>query len=356
MNEFRSLPKRLVTRRQVLVGAAAFAAPALIGPAIRAQENVVYVNTYGGSWTNAEIEAYFKPFTKETGIEVKTVTPVNAAKFKAQVVNKTYDWTVSSIGSTEFELAKLDGLMEPIDKSVVDVSKIAKENVIDNFGINSVALSYTLVYRKDKFPNGGPKSWADFWDVKKFPGNRSLCNRSWTALGQALLADGVPLDKVYPMDIDRAFKKMNEIKPHIKVWWEQNTQAQQLIKDGEVDLIQMPSARAQELIDQGVPLEIVWNGAENYWSYWFVSKGAPNATAGWKLIDVAARPETQAHFCKLLPYGPSHADAFKFMDATLAAKLPTTPEHLALAYKPDPLWIGTRLPAIKERWTQWIAS
>ena len=128
----------------------------------------------------------------------------------------------------------------------------------------SYSLGTNLVYRKDRFPNGGPQNWADFWDVKRFPGPRCLFDRSFTCLAFALLADGVPIDKLYPMDVDRAFRKMNEIKPHIKVWWREGAQSQQLIRDGEVVMIGMWSARAIDLIEDKVPLEIVWNGAELY--------------------------------------------------------------------------------------------
>ena len=329
MKKNHASSKGSLSRRKLIAaaGAGALVAPSLLSRAAQAQENVVYINTYGGSWTNAEIEAYIKPFTQETGITVRTVTPVVTAKRKAQVVSKNYEWDFCTIDGGEYEFAKNEGLLEPIDHSVVDVSKIPKENIQGDCVIAAVALTFALVYRKDKYPQG-PKNWADFWDVKKFPGSRSFYNRPWTALGQALIADGVPVDKVYPMDLDRAFKKMDQIKPHVKVWWEQNTQAQQLIKDGEVDMIQMATARAQELIDQGVPIEIVWHGAETHWSYWFVSKGSPRAKAAWKFIDLASRPDRQAAFCNLLPYGPSHPDAFKFIDAATANKLPTKPEHL----------------------------
>src|SRR5258705_369542 len=67
-------------------------------------------------------------------------------------------------------------------------------------GISYCALGTNLCYRRDKFPNGGPQSWADFWDVKKFPGTRSLYNNAPRTLAFALLADGVAPDKLYPMD------------------------------------------------------------------------------------------------------------------------------------------------------------
>jgi putative spermidine/putrescine transport system substrate-binding protein len=244
-------------------GMALIAAPYVWSNRARAQDRTLFVNTWGGSWTTAEESAYFKPFTAETGIKVRTVAPVSFAKLKAQVLSRTYEWDVSSANIVEFSQAVREGLVEPIDKSIVDPARFPPGNITD-FGAAGMTLATCLVYRTDKFPNGGPQSWADFWDVKTFPGARCLFNRSFTSLAFALLADGVPADKLYPMDIERAFKKLDQIKPHIKVWWTQGNQSQQLIADGEVDMIGMWNARAQELIDRGAPLKIVWNGAENY--------------------------------------------------------------------------------------------
>ena len=154
-------------------------------------------------------------------------------------------------------------------------------------GIAQNILGTALCYRSDKYPSGGPKSWADFWDVKKFPGARSLClNDSPRTLIFALLADGVPRDQLYPLDIDRAFKKLDQIKPHIKVWWREGTQSQQLIRDGEVDMMSIWNARASELKQQGVPVEVVWNGAVRSTSTWGVLKGAPNRKLAWEFIAV----------------------------------------------------------------------
>ena len=74
-----------------------------------------------------------------------------------------------------------------------------------------------------------------------------MLNNPVRTLQFALVADGVPLDKVFPIDVDRAFKKLEQIKPHIKVWWTQGNQSQQLMRDGEVDMMVMWNARASEL-------------------------------------------------------------------------------------------------------------
>jgi len=216
-----SQPIRPSRRSVIRTGSVALiAAPYVWKSRAQAQEQTLFVNTWGGSWTAAEESAYFKPFTEKTGIKIRTVAPVSFAKLKAQVRSRAYEWDVSSAGVVEYTQAVVEGLLERVDKSIVDPAKFPPGNVAD-FGVASMSLGTCLVYRADKFPNGGPESWAEFWDVRKFPGRRSLYNRSFTNLAFALLADGVSANELYPMDIERAFKKLDQIKPHIKVWWTQ---------------------------------------------------------------------------------------------------------------------------------------
>jgi putative spermidine/putrescine transport system substrate-binding protein len=358
--EFPQHDSAPIARRTLLkVGAESLAgvlaAPYVIGNEAAAEENIVYVNTWGGSWTAAEDAAFYKPFTQQTGIAVRTVAPMNYAKIKAIVQTHNYEWDVSGSTDVEAKEAQRAGLLEPIDYSVLHKELIPQGNIIGDT-LAGVALGTCLVYRKDKFPNGGPQSWADFWDVKRFPGYRCLYNRSFTALAFALLADGVPVDQIYPMDLDRAFKKLDEIKPYIKVWWTQATQSQQLIADGEVDMIGMWNARAQELIDRGQPLEIVWNGCENSMAYKYVLKGTPRAKQSWKYLEFISQPEPQAKFCTLMSYGPSNPKAFDLISPADARRMPTNPEYIRIGYKPNGDWLAPRMNELRERFAQWLVS
>ena len=231
------------------------AAAAVVGPLIVtertiAQTRTLYVNTWGGSYMAAQDAAYFKPFTAATGIQIRTVTPVSYGKVKAQVQSGRYEFDMTSINSMMWLRAVREGLAEPIDWTIVHKDKVPADAVVaDGHGIASNIQGTNLCYRSDKFPNGGPGTWADFWDVKKFPGNRGLCiSDSPRTLIFALLADGVPREKLYPLDLDRAFAKLDEIKPHIKVWWREGNQSQQLLRDGELDMMSIWNARADRLV------------------------------------------------------------------------------------------------------------
>ena len=343
-------------RRAFLKGAAlATVGPLIVTDRTIAQTRTIYVNTWGGSWTAAEEAAFFKPFTDQTGIRVKTVAPVSYAKLKAQVQSGSYEWDITAITQADLLRADREGLLEPIDWSVVKKDRLFPNAVYAN-GLAYCALGTNLAYRRDKFPQGGPKTWADFWDAKKFPGNRSMLNNAVRTAQFALVADGVPPDKVFPMDVDRAFRKLDQIKPHVKVWWTQGNQSQQLMRDGEVDMMVMWNARASELAQQGHPVELVWHGATITTTMWGVAKNAPNRKLAWEFLQFAVQAKPQADFANRLFYGPTNPDAFKYVSAEVARQLPTYPENAKVAIKPNTVWEADNTAKIQERFTQWLAG
>ena len=138
-------------------------------PGARAEARTVYVNSYGGVWETSWKKAFFDPFTAQTGIEIKTVPGVSFAKLKAQVQSQQLRVGRGQSRRRRIRQAVLEGLLEKVDRSAAKADQLPP-NIVREYGITSYSLGTNLVYRKDKFPNGGPQSWADFWDVKKFPG------------------------------------------------------------------------------------------------------------------------------------------------------------------------------------------
>ncbi len=346
-----------ISRRALLKGSAGatalLAAPMLMRGIAVAQDKTLFVGTYGGPWQAAEEAAFYKPFTERTGIQVRPVQGVSLAKVKAQVQSGNYDFDITDI---EYLTAEYGNLVEPIDFSVIDTKNIPKESIVRN-GFRDVVLSTVLIYRKDKFPNGGPKNWADFWDVKKFPGKRSLGTRANTVCEQALLADGVPRDKVYPLDVDRAMKKLGEIKPNILVWWTQAAQSQQLIRDGEVDMMAIWSSGAQRLVADGLPIEIVWDGAHiESGGCFYVPKGDPRSKMAFQYLETYMDPKLHAQFASTLGYGPGNALSFQYMTKEQIERSPNSPEKLAVGVVPDYEWLTPRFDDIKAKFAEFIAA
>ncbi|WP_249789782.1 extracellular solute-binding protein [Bradyrhizobium hereditatis] len=203
-------------------------------------------------------------------------------------------------------------MLEPIDYSIYKKEEL--EGLVNYakhpFGVAALFYSFVMAYNTEVFPANKPRptSWAEFWDVKKFPAARSLVSGALGGEGpweEALLADGVAPDKIYPMDIDRIFASLDKIKPHIRKWWANGSEIQQIVRDKGATIMNSYDARVNLLIDQGAPLEINRNRSKVTWDYWAIPKGSPNVKSAQKLIEFATRADRQAARGKLVAFGPT---------------------------------------------------
>ena len=213
-----------------------------------------------------------------------------------------------------------------------------------------------LAYRTDKFGAKGPQSWRDYFDTVKFPGRRAMRRSPIDTLELALLAEGVAPAKLYPLDVDRAFKKLDQIKKSIAVWWTGGAQTSQLLQSGEVDMCPTWNARAQTVIDANSPVKISWNQGLYSIEGWGIPKGNPKAAIGRRFVAFCANAKRQAAFTEFLSYGPTNPNAYKYIKPEVAAKLPTAPNifpHIILAK--EEWWADNRQKA-EERFTAWMLS
>ena len=143
--------------------------------------------------------------------------------------------------------------------------------------VGDIWFSSVLGYNNQTFPTGKqPKSWAEFWDIKKFAGPRMLADLASGAvdLEFALLADGVPKDKLYPIDVNRAFKAMDRVRPSIRKFWDTGALSAQMLADKEVVLGSIWNGRLQSVAEKGAPLAIEWNEAMLQSQYWARHEGS----------------------------------------------------------------------------------
>ncbi|WP_346348063.1 ABC transporter substrate-binding protein [Bradyrhizobium sp. 139] len=323
----------------------------------------------GGDVGKAYIEAYVRPFQAETGIKVIAITDqISLAKFDLMVTTKSVSVDVASMNQGSALVAAGKDLLEQIDYSIY--SKGELDGLFDfakqPFGVGMVIYSYLMVYNTEKFPANKPRptNWAEFWDVKTFPGIRALVSGRNGAEGpweEALLAEGVSPDKIYPMDIDRVFASLDRIKPHIRKWWTVGSEIQQIMQDKAADLVQSYSGRAGVAISRGAPMELNRNQSKLQWDYWVIPKGSPNAQNAQRFIEFTARAERQAAFARLFPEGPTNQNAFKFLPQDLARKLPTHPDYMANAIPINMQWYSergsgglTNAERLRERWNEWV--
>lgn len=350
---------RGLSRRDFVKGAAATAAMISVGPFVhtmaKGASNKLVYSGWGGAYQDAVREAILQPFTKATGIEVVEIKiGPTIAHVKAQVQSKNVEWDVAELEAPDMLRGKQEALLEKIDLSRIDTKDLVKE-AIDEAGIGAIVFSTVLAYSAVIYPAGKPhpKGWAAFWDVKKWPGRRFLQDQVKLNLEFALMADGAPKDKLYPLDVERAFKSLNRIKPHIAVWWKKGAQPPQLLTDREADLGSSWNGRITTEKWKGAPMDVEWEEGIAQYQYYSIPKGAPNREAALRFIDFAIKPQRQARSAELVPYGPTNRKAIALIDKKKAPDLPTYPGNLKRQVSFNEEWWLKNEEALIKRWEAW---
>ncbi len=350
-----------LSRRRFLQGTVAGAA--VLGfPAIvrSAGERKIVTRDPGGPFTKGFGEAFYEPFKKATGITVVGIQGQHepTGMMKAMVETKNYTWDMGLLSKSSHQsLVNIDYLepIAPAGGPGPNLSKIP-ENMRTEFLMGTDVYATLLAYRTDTMGKTPLKGWKDFWDIANFPGSRSLRKHPFDTLEQALLADGVAPDQLYPIDFDRAFKSLDKIKEHIDVWWTGGAQTSQLLKAGEVDILPTWNGRAQVAIDDDAPVKLVWNQA--LWTYegWSILKGTPNADLCREFIEFCATGEAQARYTPHVAYGPTSPDAYNHVDPERAKVLPTNPEYFKNMIEVNTDFWGKNKDTASERFNAWLLS
>jgi putative spermidine/putrescine transport system substrate-binding protein len=316
----------------------------------------VRVVGYGGAMQDAQTQAYFEPFERLCGIKVRAIPGADTAKVKAMVDTGNVEWDVVQLSrASVLRLNKLGKYWEFIDYDLVDADNIdtiyRHEQALDMLPYANV-----LSYRTDVFKDKAPQNWADFWDLKAFPGPRTMVGATSNSpeLEFALLADGVPIEKIYPIDLDRAFKSFDRIKSSVVKWWETGAVPAQMLSDKEVVLATAWNGRISAIQDQGAPVAVQFNQGRLARDAWTVPKGAPNRVNAMKFIAFSTLPATAARLSMLIPYGFTNKKAADLIPAQRLAVLPTAPAIQAKMVPYDYNWWAENQPAVVSRWNQWI--
>lgn len=296
--------------------------------AAQAQDRVSFAG-YGGEPQKVQAKAFFEPATKALGVTVLQDSHGGYAKIKAQVLSGSPSFDLVALGCAEGARAAKEGLLEPIDYSLVPNAKDIDPRLRAEHTVGEWTFSTVMVWNT-KTVKTPPKTWAEFWDVKKFPGKRALGSNARQMLEIALLADGVAPDKLYPLDVDRAFKKLEEIKPHLALWWSSGAQSVQLLTDGEIDMQAIWNGRAQAAIDGGAAAAYTYNQGIYDVECFMVLKGSKNKVNAMKIMNIMLDPKNQATAASMIDYGPVNPKAYDtgIIPADRLKRLPSAPDNL----------------------------
>jgi putative spermidine/putrescine transport system substrate-binding protein len=346
------------SRRSVLRGAglatAGLAAPYLFTMERAFAADEIAASNVGGAPGAAIKAAFCDPFERETGIRVNLVSQEAdpSQQFRMIVDTRSFIWDLSMV--TPSELLTLTAprmYCEPLN--LPPLANMAP-GMVTPYWLGFSVFSTVIAYRTDKFGENGPQNWADFWDVAKFPGRRGLYRNFTGVIEAALMADGVAAKDLYPMNLDRAFRKLEQIKPHINVWWTSGAQNTQILQSGEVDMCDTWGARATAAIQSGAPVRMSWNQGLYSADGWSILKGTPKLDLARRFVAYCTKPERQAAYSTQVANGPSNEDAFNFIPADRAAILPTSPHNIQGLVPSNPEWWAANRRRVQQRFQDFL--
>ncbi|HEC55109.1 MAG TPA: extracellular solute-binding protein [Gammaproteobacteria bacterium] len=322
-----------------------------------AKDERLTIISYGGASKDAQVTAFYKPYEATSGKQIIAGEwNGEMAKLKAMVDTKSVSWDVLDVEDTDLARGCEDGFFETLDYSRLGIKEPLVDGAKGECGVGIFVWSNVLAYNTEKLKEA-PTGWKDFWDLKKFPGKRSLRKSARGSLEFALLADGVKPADVYrllatPAGVKRAFAKLNEIKSSIQ-WWEAGAQPPQYLIAGDVVMSSAYNGRIHAAKVAGAKLGIVWDGNLYQFDEWAIPKGTKNIDAAYDFISFAMRPEQQKLYTEKMAYGPSNPAAAAMLDKQLASELPTYPDNMKNALQMDVAFWAEHGEALEEQFIAW---
>ena len=269
-------------------------------------------------------------------------------------------WDVVQVETSEMDRGCEEGVFAPIDWSKIGDKKVFLPDAVSECGVGTIVWSVLLAYNADRVKGNEPQAMADFWDTKRWPGKRGMRQGPKLNLEIALMADGVPPADVYKVlsseaGIERAFNKLDELKPHLQ-WWEAGAQPPQWLASGDVVMTSAYNGRISAAIKEGRNFKIVWTGQNYAVDSWVIVKGSPNLDLAYEFIKFSSQPENQAVSAAAVPYGPTHVKAVAAVDPKIAPDLPTYPANLVGSVATDADWWVDHIEELSERFNVWAAQ
>lgn len=325
-----------------------------------AQARSVMFASWGGAFQDALRSSMLEPASKSIGMAVREDTTNGIQDVRAQITAGRVAWDVTEQELPTCETLKRDSMLDPIDYAVVKTDGISAELVNSHY-VGFINFTKVIAYQAETYGSNGPQTWADFWNVKRYPGKRSLYGKVNYNLEAALMADGVAIPEIYKTlatsdGQERAWRKLAEIVPHITVWYRGGSQSAQLLRDGEVDIIHMGHNRVESVIASGRKVSYRFDGGTMDVDGLLVPRAAPNRAGAMALINQMVGAEAQARLAKLMPLGPVNTKAFDtgiLTDAEVQ-KINTLPANYAKQILIDPAFYVGQLDVLTERFDRLI--
>jgi putative spermidine/putrescine transport system substrate-binding protein len=306
--------------------------------------------SFGGAYQEAQRKAWLEPYTALTGVQFQEDEGSLNATIKTQVEAGQVTWDVVDVGN-DFGLEANSALLEELDYTLIPEAEVNKDLGPSKWRVPDITYGVVLAYNTEKTAGNVPEGWADYFDTTKFPGKRGMWDYSEGGIFEiALLADGVKPAELYPLDLERATKKLDTIKDDF-VFWKTGADSQSLIGSGEVTMTLIWNGRGWSAKNtDGKPVEMQWNQQIVTADYLVVPKGSPNKDAAMKFIAYTICADNNAKPSQYIPYGPTNINAKPAPDKIADLSVSNADENSAYF---DDEWLVNNFDAVDAAYKEW---
>ena len=368
-----------MTKNKILCGAVAIAVACGATGSFAAEVKELTIVSWGGAYTKSQINAYHNPYTKKTGVNIVNddSSAEAVAKLRAMKEANNTTWDVVDVVASDAIRLCDEGLALEVnhDKQLASApdgtsaSKDFGDLLVSECFIPQIVYSTTFGYRTDVAEWGGkkPTSIKDVFDLKKFPGKRSLEKRPVNNLEWALLADGVPASKIYDVlstneGVDRAFAKLDTIKDSV-IWWSAGADTPQRLADGQIVIGSTYNGRLFALIEEDKqPVAMLWDWQVFDLDGWIVPAHLSDErkAAALEYLHFATDTQRLADQAKYISYGPARASSAPLVGkhATLGIDMkphmPTDPKNAKTTLLFNYEWWADNRDDMDQRFQAWL--
>ena len=340
-------------------------------------KDLVFVS-WGGAYTASQQKAYHDPYMAANP-DIKIVNDDSAggavAKLRAMQEAGNVTWDLVDMVPSDAILACDEGLVIEVDHNAILAAAPDGTPALEDFGdlvvspcfIPQIVFSTTFGYRTDKVSDTPPTSINDVFDLVKYPGKRSLEKKPVNNFEWALLADGVPADKVYELleteaGVAQALAKLDTIKDSV-IWWEKGAQTPQLLADGEIVMGSTYNGRLFSVIEEEKqPVAIMWDWQVYDLDGWAIPAGGKNEADVKAYLKFATDTQRLADQAKYISYGPARKSSAAMvgkhaeLGIEMAPHMPTAPENAKNTLLYNYLFWADNVDDLTETFQAWLAN
>lgn len=339
-----------LSRRTFLAAAGVVSAGPFIIRQASAKGGRLVINSWGGPYSKAITEAYAKPFTAETGVEVVVADGLDLARVKTQLVSGAAEWDIfEGIGTETFSGGRND-FWAPLNRDIVNTDGLSVAP--NEFSVPNATWAAVIAWDPARNPDAKrPALFADLFNLETFPGWRGIRTRVSEILEIALLADGVQPAELYPLDVERGFAKLDQLKGGVKRWIDAPAETVTLLAKGEVEYTISYDGRLGNAKREGVNLDFARGPSFRSSSFFSVLKNSKNRDLASKFIAFALRPDRNADFAQRILYAPAVKAAWPLLPPDVATLL--APPDSPLSVTSNDAWWADNFAELQKRYNEW---